>query len=305
MQKKIFSMIFLITLSYNISVAGENGGGQPGAFLRNPVCARANGMGSAFTAAAVDVDAAWWNPGGLGYVERFQLSGMYSIMTLDRRHNFVSVALPLEKGNTLGFHWQQFGVSDIDGRDGSGNPTALFDDDEMALGLSYAFRLGNWLSIGATGKYLQHRIHEAKAEGYCVDAGALLSIKKIVLIGFTAQNIAGQLIWDTESELEEKLPPYYRAGVAIKPAGARLMLTFDAASFDPEQSEEFLFYGGGEFWIIENVLAIRAGSADGYMTAGGSVGFKSESFTFRFDFAYLDDVMETDPTRQISFFIGF
>lgn len=276
----------------------------PGAFLRLPVNARANGMGSAFTASSFDASASWWNPAGLSYLSKFQLIGMYSVMSLDRQHNFVSIAIPSDESSTFALHWQQFGVNNIDGRDHFGNPTSLFDDNEMAFGLSYAFRLGGGFALGLTGKYLQHIIHESKANGYSMDAGLLINIKKKFMLGLVMQNIIGQLAWDTESKLKETLPKYYRAGIAIRPLD-QLMLTFDATSFDFKNSTEAKLNYGAELWIIKNVLAIRAGLANKNWTAGASVGIKTESLNFRLDFAYFNDVLESGVTKQFSFVIGF
>ena len=290
----------MITMAY----AEDNNAVLPGAFLRIPVNARANGMGSAFTAASFDASASWWNPAGLSYLRKFQLTGMYSIMSLDRRHNFVSIAFPSDKTSTFALNWQQFGVNDIDGRDHFGNPTSPFDDNEMAFGLSYAFRLGEGLALGLTGKYLQHIIHESKANGYSMDAGFLINIKSKFMLGFVMQNIIGQLVWDTESKLKETLPKYYRAGIGIKPID-KLLLTFDATSFDLKNLSNAKFNYGAELWIFKNIFAVRAGLANKNWTAGASLGIKTESFDFRMDFAYLNDVLESGATKQISFVMGF
>ena len=72
-----FGLLFLIILSLtNKIIANDAAGGQAGAFMRIPVNACANGMGSAFTAVVQDPSAGWWNPAALTAVCQIQLVGM-------------------------------------------------------------------------------------------------------------------------------------------------------------------------------------------------------------------------------------
>ena len=81
-------VVFLITLFLFVSLfAGDYSGGQPCAFLRIPVGARASGLGSSFTAIADDISALYWNPGGLFQLKSVTAVGMYYLMSQDRIHN--------------------------------------------------------------------------------------------------------------------------------------------------------------------------------------------------------------------------
>jgi len=303
--------IFGITLSLigvfslGTPLFATNGAGLPGAFLRNPVGARANGMGSAFTAIAQDPSACWWNPGGLAFVDRFQLSVMYSMMSMDRLHNFAGISLTSENSGTLGIHLLQFGVADIDGRDANGVHTGYFDDNEMAVGLSYGVKIGSYLGIGATGKYLMQSLSDYEAKGYSIDAGFLLNVRDEFYIGFIAKNIISSLQWNSESNLNEALPKIYRAGIGIRPLALPLLLTLDALKYEREKDKKVTLFGGCEVWIVPDILALRGGLANGDLTTGASIGWQSKKFGFRLDYAYLPDVLEQGSTSQIQFGIEF
>ena len=299
----LITFILIVAAFPMIVFADEGSGGQPGAFLRIPVNARANGMGSAFTAVVHDPTAGWWNPAGLGFVEQIQLAGMYSVMSMDRLHNFAGLAIPFGKGGALGINWLQFGVSDIDGRDITGQPTGKFNDNEMAFGLSYAFKIGPVFSIGVTGKYLNHSLQDYKASGFGADAGVMLNINKMFHAGFTFQNITGSLKWNTDSELKETLPKVYRAGVGFKPAIFPLLITLDAAKIENE--DKMKIYAGSEVWLFRNLFALRGGYAVDNFTIGTSIGWQGPRLGFQLDYAFLQDVLEESPTSQISFILRF
>ena len=73
---------FLLVLPPSGLRAGESGG-QPGAFLQYGVGARALGMGGAFYAIADDATAAYWNPAGLAYLQRKEVTYMSAPMFAD------------------------------------------------------------------------------------------------------------------------------------------------------------------------------------------------------------------------------
>lgn len=83
--------------------------------------ARAPAMGNAFTALADDLYAVYYNPSGLGQLERPQLSATYSRLYMglsdgsDLGLSQLTYAHPLKRGRwgTLGTAWQRFALSDI------------------------------------------------------------------------------------------------------------------------------------------------------------------------------------------------
>jgi len=303
-RKKLYIFVIFFSCLFQISVFSQDGsGGQPGAFLRIPINARANGMGGAFTSIADDPSAGWWNPAGFAFINRFQVSGMYTNLTMDRIHNFAGISLPFGNGNTLGISWIQFGVKDIDGRDLAGQPTQKFDDKENAMGISYAFRMGPYFALGVTGKYIFHSISEYKATGYGLDAGILMNIENVFHLGFVVQDISSKIKWNTESGLEETFPKVYRAGLGISGGEIPFLLSIDAIK--QERVDGIKIRTGGELWIMNKFLALRGGYTSNEITLGGSIHLFTESFGLQFDYAYLQDILGEGPTNQFSFRLHF
>ncbi len=299
-----FGLLFLIIFSFtNKIVANDGAGGQPGAFMRIPINARANGMGSAFTAVVQDPSAGWWNPAGLTAVTQIQFMGMYSLMSMDRMHNFAGIALPLPWANTgsIGFGWVQFGVSDIDGRDFRGQPTEKFSDNEMAFSLSYAYQIQPYVSVGLTGKYLHHSLADNNSNGYGFDLGVIGNLNQQYYWGINLQNILGSLKWDTISNRKESLPIVLRAGLGFVPIKLPLMVAFDLVKI--ENDEKLQYYIGGEYWLFQNIFALRTGYASDHFTAGASFGWQTSKVDFQLDYAFIGDALEEGATNQFSFLV--
>lgn len=297
-------LTLLISVILYIYVQADTGeGGQPGAFLRIPINARANGMGGAFTAIADDPSALWWNPGGLGFINRIQLMGMYTRMSLDRQHNFAGVSFPIQSKITIGISWLQFGVSEIEGRDIFGQPTEKFDDNETMIGGGAAYRFSEKLSIGFFAKYIYHSLYKNRATGFGFDGGIKYQISKIFKAGFTFQNLSTKIKWNTDSNLEEVFPQLYRAGIAVYPPKLPIVLALDIGKI--QHQKNYQYNVGLEANILPNIFSLRGGYGKNGFTAGAALGWKNEGFLVHLDFAYLQDVFDRGFTQQFSLVLGF
>ena len=145
-----------------ISEAANNTAGQAAAFLRLPAGARPAGMGYAFAGVADDINALYFNTGGLYRIKDKRIDLMYSLMSFDRVHHKETFVWGGERG-TLGMMLTGFSLSDIDGRDISGNPTETFSTSDLAATLGYGYEVSPILGIGANLKYIHQSalVHES------------------------------------------------------------------------------------------------------------------------------------------------
>ncbi len=129
-------------------------------FLEIGVGARALGMGGAFCSIADDESAFYWNPAGLGFIDRICISGMYGPQFGTLRNplgqfHFMGYIQPLPGNAVVSFNWIRLSVDDIaiypelqgDSKwdrlhDPSlrptGNPDGYMSDTEDALFFSFA-----------------------------------------------------------------------------------------------------------------------------------------------------------------------
>ena len=282
--------------------AGEEGsGGQGGAFLRIGIGARALGMGGAFTAIADDATATYWNPGGLGQMNSRQLAAMYSIMSLDRTHNFISYVQPLGSAGTFGISWINFGVAKIDGRDSYGNPTGDFSDSEMAFMVSYGKGFANIFYIGGSAKYLMHSFAHSRAFGFGFDIGALLKVSDVISIGAVVQDIRSSIRWDTFSGHEDTFPTQVRLGAALSPKLIPITL---AAEIEKGGEREPKYRAGVEYWLLKT-LAVRGGYSSKGLTASGSVRVPAGMLKLQLDYAFSTDKLDEEAVHRMSLILEF
>jgi len=305
MKYKLLCVIFTIFILFTNLFASDYSGGQAGAFLRIPVGVRAVGLGNSFTAVADDISALYWNPGGLFQLKSVTVGGMYSLMSQDRIHNYISLIIPVKSVGTFALSGIQFGISDIDGWDEYGNFTEKYDDSESAISLGFGKCIGEWFGLGFVIKYLSHSLYHEKATGFGYDAGILTNISlnsdilKSVHLGFMAQDIGSSIEWDTELSTKEKIPFTMRIGCALdfKIKDEPLLITFDVSQ---TTNEEMLFHAGIETWLF-NLLALRCGLNDEDVNFGASFRIKG----FQIDYAYCPDILVSDATNRFGVQISF
>ena len=152
----------------NVSRSGTTAG----AFLQIGVGPRAAALGGAFTAAADDATALYWNPAGIARMTTGEVITAHSEWLADINHDFVGVTLPFG-GGAIGASVTRLGVPEMlvrteDNQQGTGE---TFDAADMAIALSYGRAITDRFSLGGTVKMVQQRIWHSSATGFAVDLG--------------------------------------------------------------------------------------------------------------------------------------
>ncbi len=299
----IFIHILILSLgSAPIIIAQEGDGGHAGAFMRIGAGVRPLSMGGAFTAISDDITAAYWNPAGLGQLSSIQIMGMYSILTLDRKLNYVAAAFPGFGPGTIGLSLLNLSVSDIDGRDAFGDATGDFSDSENAFSLSYGMTVNDIVYFGGNVKFLMHSLAQNKASGFGGDVGLLLKLTKSSSVGIALQDGYSKMKWDTQSKLVEKIPMNLRVGVALAPfSSSKFRIAFDA---EKTEKEKVKLHGGVEILPI-NQLAIRAGYNNGLISAGLSLKFPVSKNNLDLSYGVFNDVIDKAPIHRMSLLVEF
>ncbi|MBN1480125.1 PorV/PorQ family protein [candidate division KSB1 bacterium] len=297
---KILIMTFVLLILAATLTAGEGSGGYAGAFLRIPVGARPAGLGNAFVSVSDDANAMYYNPGGLIQIEKMAFAGMYSLMSMDRKHFQGIFISKLQNIGSIGLAINGFQVGNIDGRDSQGNPTETFENSEFAFTLAFARELLPRLGIGGSAKYLSHVLYTQKASGLAFDLGMFFkafesdqTVRSIAL-GGSLSNLAGKYTWDTASELEEEIPMTLRFGgsAGLQFSKVALLASLDIISTTDEKS---LLAFGLESWFSE-LLGIRAGLYDEHINFGASFRINN----IEFDYAYCPDVLDQGATSKLA-----
>ncbi len=280
-------------------------------FLAGGVDARALAMGGANVAQTRNVNSVYWNPSGLAHTEYPEVAYMHAerfsgIVSFD----FAAIAYPVSHNSTVGLSFFRSGVNDIkntlnawdaERNQPKANPESYitsFSAADMAFLISYARRLNQRFTVGASGKIIRRMIGDfADAWGYSFDAGAQWRGDRF-MIGVQLQDLSTMLqSWSVNASafsieetnpdtgvpytftevFDQELPtgdtflvlPVVRLGSGlVVPVSSQSTLTFGLdvdIAFDGQQANAFnlgdlSFHPrlGGEF-LFRNLVALRAG----------------------------------------------
>ncbi|MEA1987394.1 MAG: PorV/PorQ family protein, partial [Candidatus Marinimicrobia bacterium] len=224
--KKIYKMAFALVLLFAFSSLLFPGdasriGTTAGVQVQVPVGGRTLGMSGADIANTSSVDALFWNPAGLGNVEKSG-SGFFSSSRIiaDIKVNYFSIAMKAGKVGNIGISLKSFDfgsipITTIDDMDGDGGGT--YSPTFSTIGLSYARNLSDKINFGITGKVIYESIPRAKATTLAFDIGIqyqdLMDVENLA-IGIVVQNVGGNMQYTgsgmiTEANEEETFNNFF------------------------------------------------------------------------------------------------
>ncbi|MFA4844588.1 MAG: PorV/PorQ family protein [Candidatus Margulisiibacteriota bacterium] len=294
--------------------------GQAGldlAVLNAGVGARPLGMGSAFTAIADNADAPYWNPAGLGLLNKSEITTMQTKLSSDTDHYYVSYIQPA-LGGTLGISWVQVGLGNINQTSAEVDfhnevqNISIFSYFSNAYLIAYGKELSDKVSLGLTAKYLSSdmtNISGGQGSGYSVTPGILIKLNvgtgfipvrtdrtttrvvPTLTIGLKVDELINSQQWGTGTV--EQVPPKLRLGLAYKSPNPGLFALDLAQTIKPGYSPELS--GGYEY--SQGGLSLRLGYVDSGLTAGA--GFQVNHT--RVDYAYVTQrALSRDNVHRIS-----
>lgn len=273
------------------------GVGTSGAdFLTVGVGARPIAMGGAFSAVDTDADANAinWNPAALALANKPNITASYNALFVDQNQGYLGYSAPAGKtGGVWGVGINYLVVSNIEKRAGdTENADTTFSNQNYAANVSYA-RSFSVLSFGGTLKYVRTALDTLKQNAMAIDAGVLSQTPfEHLTAALTLRNLGSNIGPDS-------LPLTFKAGLAYKLLGNKLLLATDADWLATERRAYFSF--GSEFWISPN-LAARAGYQFGHgsdqlqsrlVGLGAGLGLKFERCTMDYAFQPYGDLGNT------------
>jgi hypothetical protein len=248
-------------------LAAADDGGQPAAWARLPLGARASALGQAVSAIDGDVSAAEQNPALLATQTRIGLASQASLLPDGRSLEYLGLARPMDRDGDWGWGAHCAWYSDTGyERRATNSPTPDGSFDGSALLLQGG--LGGWVwrrkvAVGVAAKLLSQGLADASASGGAFDLGAFCAAAPWLDLGVAAQDLFGHLGWSTG--LTEALPPRGRAGLRLKTLDGVFALSLEAV-MEADQGVHAL--AGLEWWLLPGHLALRGGLQDGQPSLG-------------------------------------
>ena len=276
MRRKLAVLCVLASISWAASAFAQGGTGieldiAPGA--------RQNGMGAAGVALADDATGVtWWNPAGLGFVNRGAIELTYAQLApnfaSDINYNYLSYVQPIEGWGAFGVGAVFVSLGEIVQTNSGGTELGTFGANVFSPAVYYGTRLLPDFSLGAALKYvrLQYAPNSLNGVGttFALDLGTLYRIPAARLsIGLTVQNLGPSVVFIND-DAASPLSRMMKVGAAWEAVSREQVSLVMAADYNQSLlNGDIRLYGTGFELRVAQQLAGRFGYfADPYGNVG-------------------------------------
>lgn len=310
LKRILFTVLSMIILGLNVFAIDSDTLG--GSFIDDGISARPAGMAGAFTAISDDGNSSWWNPAGLGLLDKRKsiaftyIPNMYGLTT----GNITRMLISYGQGDAAGYGGLGASISYLNvnlGTDYAGDTEPKWT--EFVILFSWGMEVEQFIgmekykypkvTIGINAKYfslstdLKIDDNKTGASGFGADVGLIIAIKNNFNLGVMAKNVLTSVSWTGASN--EKLPYMLNSGIfyGITPD---FILSVEVKSEESDSGMPRIaaYCGGAEYRINmgKNMqvqsIALRAGvsidpNTDSYNISGGA---SMTMDTFSIDYAY-------------------
>ncbi|GBD06404.1 hypothetical protein HRbin21_00195 [bacterium HR21] len=226
----------LLFASVSIPPVWAQAGAAAVPFLLISPDARSSGMGEAGTAIADNINAIYWNPGGLGFLSNRQIALSFSRwlpqFNADLFYSYITAGqyFPQLDG-TVAVNFILMNLGEFVRTDNLGNVLGTFRSNEFTLGVSYGTLIADDLGAGIQLRFIRSNLAPAAA-GESVagvgtsgsfDLGVLwkpsrltvggLDLGKRLSLGVNLQNVGPKMTYRNEAD---PLPTNLRLGIGIQ-----------------------------------------------------------------------------------------
>lgn len=314
-KKIIISFLLLISFVYGqsgiepheIERAGQSGW----QFLKINGDARQAAMGSALTAIGKgDANSVFGNPAALAQVNNMDVVFNRANWIADIGYNSISIA---KNFNSIGFFALHLANVDYGSIPETINSVIVGEDrteaivtgrtytaSDIAIGLSYARRITEQLSVGGSVRWIRETIAEVSMDNWAVDIGTLFYTGfRSLRLGLAARNFGPDSHFFGFSEeyqsepVDVKMPLDFRFGIAmdfLDTQDSPHILTLALEATHPNDESEKLHFGTE--YTFNNILSIRGGYKFNYdeesFTFGFGINYPISDYEIKVHYAYVD-----------------
>ena len=268
-------------------------------FLEIPVSARYQALGeTGISLTDMGAEGLFVNPALITYSENpVSLSATYANWYVETDHMAAGMTYRWPGVGTLGLSLMHFNFGEITK---TRNPTindvgsyinlGTYTAGAYAAGLSYARRLTDQFSVGATIKYVREDIDIYSADNFVADIGFiyLLGFENLRLGAFL-QNFGLESVYANEKFRMPQMLKFGMSGELLGDLTNPERLTLSVEMIHPSDANERIHLGMEG--VLLNSVFLRAGYKFGYdnedITLGLGLQFVVAMKKFRLDFAYM------------------
>lgn len=317
MRYILIAALALATLA-GAARAQTKAGTTVGQFLLIEPSARISAMGNAGASLAGGLDASFYNPAALGWIEHFDVQLTHGAWLAGIGYDHVAAAMPLGRWGNAGLSITALNSGEIDVRTvnqplGTGERYSVSD---VAIGVNYARAITDRFSAGIRVTFAQETIWHSSTGTTVMSVGTLYRVSDNGLhIGSSLSNFGTQarytgrdlrILYDNDPDRfgdngalpgerftdSYPLPVLFRVGLAMPIRFDRATaLTVAVDAFHPSDNTESV--SAGAELAYRDLLALRAGYQNLFLedsevglTAGLGVHSRFTDQQFRFDYGW-------------------
>jgi len=299
-------------------LGAQRAGTSTAQFLKVGVGARAAAMGESFVAVANDASALYWNPAGITQFDQAQVILSHTEWLVEIKHDFAGAVYHLSADDAVGvsvtaLHTKDMEVTTELQPRGTGN---YFTFGDIAVGVTYARKMTNQFSFGATIRYIEETMDVLKMRGVVADFGTYywtgLGTARFSAVVANFGNQMGPsgtvtlVGGSTVNAFQEYPPPtIFKFGFAFEPIKDETnILTTSIQLNHPNDNSENVGFGAEYGW--QNTLFIRGGyklnAEEQSVSFGGGLAASLGIAHVAVDYAYAS-FANLGPTHRISLLV--
>ncbi|MFC2062271.1 helix-hairpin-helix domain-containing protein, partial [Elusimicrobiota bacterium] len=155
--------------------------------------ARGASMAGAFTAAADDVEAIWWNPAGLRFCRNIEVNSIYTTLfgLDDLRYANFSFAVPTLTAGTWGLGYSSFGPAE-------------YRETDLRLSFAACLTRGMYLGTNLKSNTIKIGNEGGTANALGMDMGVVANVNEKLKMGMSALNVNSPTLGDTSENLARR-----------------------------------------------------------------------------------------------------
>ena len=212
------------------NLGGQRVGISAFQFLKLGADARGVAMGEASVAVANDASSLYWNPAGMVQSDDNQVIASHTEYVADIRHEFLGIVYHVTGQDALGLscvalHMEDMEVTTETQPFGTGR---YFSFGDVAVGLSYARKMTDQFSFGATVRYVNETLDVLAMRAFMFDLGTfywtgLGSLRFAVVISNFGGDVApeGSVTQENGTVVSSfqsfSVPTVFKIGIAFEP----------------------------------------------------------------------------------------
>jgi len=232
LRSKVLVLLTMLSLTGAITPSKAEVAEATAIFLQIAPGARAGGMGEAFVAIADDATATWWNPAGLAFMDRRELTMMHvnwlpTFHLSDLYYDYISYINTVPDWGTFGLNVTFLNLGETERRDDLNNYLGTFRTFETALCGSYGATVTDNMALGLNVKFIYSHLSDrgtgqergsGVATDFAVDLGLLNKTRDPFLglplnIGVNLQNMGPKMSYIDRAQADP-IPTNLKLGIA-------------------------------------------------------------------------------------------